>query len=470
MNKRNGHFLQKFFYPESVAVVGVTTKKERPNHFLVPNLINLGYTGKIYPVNPNATEMFGLKVYPSVSSIEDDVDFAVISVAYNRVLDVVKDCIAKQVKCIAITAGGFSETGVDGKRIQDEILRLVKANGIRVMGPNTLSPINSENNFAVGFGSIKRLSRGGLSMVFQSGLYQPRLNWLLSSFGLRLNKLIDLGNKMDITEVDALEYLAQDPNTKVIAIHMESIAGDAKKLIKLLRETTRKKPVIILKSGRTAAGARAASSHTGAIMKSSDTVINAVLKQTGVIRAQGLDEFFDFAKAFEYLPPLKNNRISIGVFSGGEGVITVDACQNNGLNLAEMSNETKEKLRAILPPWSEIPTNPFDHGVSFQFHDFMETWEILLNALIDDPNVDCFAAQTWAISSAIVEPLVQLFAKVAKKGKPIVTYLADPETGTEMARGFEANGIPVFPSAERAVKALAALYRYYKMRSVLTKE
>ena len=338
------------------------------------------------------------------------------------------------------------------------------------MGPNTLSPINSENNFAVGFGSIKRLSRGGLSMVFQSGLYQPRLNWLLSSFGLRLNKLIDLGNKMDITEVDALEYLAQDPNTKVIAIHMESIAGDAKKLIKLLRETTREKPVIILKSGRTIAGARAASSHTGAIMKSSDTVINAVLKQTGVIRAQGLDEFFDFAKAFEYLPPLKNNRISIGVFSGGEGVITVDACQNNGLNLAEMSNETKEKLRAILPPWSEIPTNPFDHGVSFQFHDFMETWEILLNALIDDPNVDCFAAQTWAISSAIVEPLVQLFAKVAKKGKPIVTYLADPETGTEMARGFEANGIPVFPSAERAVKALAALYRYYKMRSVLTKE
>ena len=470
MSKRNSHFLEKFFYPESVAVVGATTNKKSVNYYLVPNLVRLGYAGKIYPVNLNATEMFGLKAYPDVKSIEGDVDFVAISVPYTQALDVVKDCIAKKVKCITIIAGGFSEAGAGGKRAQEEILSLVKTNGIRVVGPNALSPINTANNFAIGFGPIKWLPRGGLTFIFQSGLYQTRFNWLLSSFGLRLAKLIDLGNKMDITEVDVLEYLAQDSSTKVVAMHMESIAGDASKFTRLLRQVAREKPVIVLKSGRTEAGARAASSHTGAIIRSSDKVVDVALKQAGAIRAQGLDEFFDLAKAFEYLPPLKNNRIAVACFSGGEGVVTVDSCQVNGLTLAELSQETQEKLRAIFPPWGDIPVNPLDTGVCFQFHDFMETWEILLNTLIDDPNVDCLAVQTVAFSPPTVEHLVKLFSEIVKRGKPVVTWLGDPLTGAEMAREFEANGMPVFSSSERAVKALAALYHYYKARNGLPAE
>jgi len=468
MTGDNHHFLEKFFYPESVAVVGASNNKMKPNYYLVANLVNLNYPGKIYPVNPNEKEIFGLKAYPDVASIDGPVDLVVISVPYDKTLGVVKECVARKMKRITIIAGGFSESGPGGAGIQDEILSLITENGIRVVGPNALSPINTENNFSVAFGNVYKLPRGGLAFVFQSGLYQPRFNWLVSNFNLGLSKLIDLGNKMDITEVDALEYLAADPETKVIAIHLESIAGDAGRFMELIKQTTLRKPVIVLKSGRTEAGAKAASSHTGAIARSSDIVFDTALKQAGAIRAQGLDDFFDMSKAFQYLPPLRQNRIALSMFSGGEGVIATDACQLNGFTLAELSPDTRKKLRTIFPPWGDIPVNPFDHGVSLQFHDFVKGWEVLLHALVDDPNVDCLAIQSWAVSSSIAEQIVKLFSRVVSKGKPIVTWLANPAREEKMADKLDGIGVPVFPSAERAIRALAAVYRYYSRRNELS--
>ena len=472
MSNTKQHFLDLFFYPESVAVVGASRNIMSPNYFLVANLVKLGFPGRVYPVNPNSEEIMGLKAYPNLRSIPGEVDLAVISVPARATLGVVRDCVAKKVKAIVIIAGGFSEIGEEGKRIQEEILTLIRENGIRAVGPNALSPVNTANNFIIGFGPVEEMPRGGLSFIFQSGLYQPRLNWLLHEFNLRLNKLIDLGNKMDINEVDALEYLAQDEATKVIAIHLESIAGDARKFMHLLKETSREKPVIVLKSGRTAAGARVASSHTGAIIRSSDTVFDTALRQSGAIRVEGLDEFFDLAKAFEYLPLPKGNRVAISSFSGGEGVIATDFSQRYGLTLAELTPETQSRLRRIFPPW-EVPVNPFDIGLATQFHPGEDTIGVLVDAFSQDPNVDCLAIQMTGMNPRVVdvafqesaEKLVRLFSQVTSKGKAVVLWLASSAGGNDsLTKALESSRIPVYPSAERVVRALGALCRYALLR------
>ena len=466
MSNRKRHFLDLFFYPESVAVVGASRNPSVFNFNLVSNLVKLKFPGKIYPVNPGAEEIVGLKAYPDLKSIEGDIDLAVISVPASKALGIVRDCVAKRVKGITIIAGGFSESGTKGGRVQDEIFSLLRKNGIRAIGPNALGPINTRNNFIIAFSSAKELPRGGLSFIFQSGLYEPRLNWLLSDFNLYLNKLIDLGNKMDINEVDALEYLAQDEDTKVIAMHMESIAGDARVFMQLLKDISKEKPVVVLKSGRTAAGAKAASSHTGAIIKSSDVIFDVALKQSGAIRAQGLDEFFDLAKIFEYLPPLRKNRVALSIFAGGEGVVAADSCQLNGLTLAELSPKTYSKLRSVFPPW-ELPVNPFDMGVSAQFHNTLNSHRVLLDALIDDPNVDCLVIQTGGPLSVDSEQLIKWFSEAIKRGKPVVACATDPGQEREAIQQLESNRIPVYPSAERAIKALSALYQYHTMHNGL---
>ena len=445
MSNGKRHFLDLFFHPGSLAIVGVSRNPSSPNFHLVSNLVKLKFPGKVYPVNPNAEELAGLKAYPDLKSIEGDIDLAIISVPANQVPDIVRDCIAKKVKAVSIITGGFSETGDNGKGLQGEILNLLRENGIRAIGPNALSPVNTANNFIISFSSIEKMTRGTLSFIFQSGLYDPMLNWFFSDRNLNISKLIDLGNKMDISEVDALEYLAQDPETKVIAMHLESIAGDARKFMRLLKDTTKEKPVIVLKSGRTAAGAKAASSHTGAIIKSSDAVFDVALKQSGAIRAQGLDEFFDLAKIFEYLSPLKNNRIAIATGSGGEGVITTDCSQLNGFTLAELNPETRSNLRSIYPPW-DIPPNPLDTGVCGQFNKEIDVNSAFLDILVDDLNVDCFVMRVSGGSRTGQNQFVKSSSEVIKKGKHIATWVIDPVKERPVIDEVESNRVPVYPS------------------------
>ncbi len=459
MSNGKSHFLDLFFYPKSVAVVGASRNPNTGNFRLVSNLVNLKFPGKIYPVNPNAEEIMGLKAYPDLMSIEEDIDLAVVSVPASKTPDIVRDCVAKKVKGVVLVAGGFSDAGSKGRGVQDEMLSLLRENGIRAIGPNASGPINTRNNFVMNLGLVEKLSQGHLSFIFQSGLYVPRLSWFFSGFHLYLSKLIDLANKMDINEVDALEYLAQDEDTKVIAMHLESVAGDARAFMRILKDTTKEKPVIVLKSGRTVAGAKAASSHTGAIIKSSDTIFDVALKQSGAIRVQGLDEFFDLAKIFEYLPPLKKNRIAVASISGGEGVMATDFCHFNGFTMAELSPETHNHFRSFFPPW-DIPVNPLDTTPCGQFNPGIDVNSIFLQTLADDPNVDCVAMN---LTAPRIEPanLVKLATEVVKKGKHLVMWTMDPSQGREMIEQMESNRIPVYPSVERAIKALSALYRYH---------
>jgi len=468
MSSVKQHFMDSFLYPKSVAVVGATRDERVMSYNLLANLIEQRFNGAVYPVNPNTVEILGLKAYPNLKSIEGDVDLAVVAVSAKIVPSVIKDCVDKGVKAVAIVSGGFAEIGEEGKRMQDEVFRLLKGNGIRAIGPNALSPINTENHLAISFHLIEKMTRGKVSFIFQSGVYEPRLNWLLSSFNLGISKLIDLGNKMDINEVEVLDYLARDPDTAVIAMHMESITGDARVFMNLMRDTTIKKPVVVLKSGRTEAGAKAASSHTGAVIKSSDVVFDTALKQSGAIRAQSLEGFFDLAKVFEYLPPLKGNRIVVSSGSGGLGVLAADLCHSSGLDMAQLSDNTYKKLRSVYPPW-DISGNPFDTGVCFNFHEVTEVYEVLLGALANDPNVDCLAIEVLAGPLLDPDKLAEVASVVVKSGKPMVMWVPDmgQKNAPEIIQHLESKRVPVFPSAERAIKAISGLYQYELLRNRL---
>lgn len=453
------HFLDTFFNPHGVAVVGASRNPLKISHNLLANLVNLKYEGPVYPVNPGVPDMLGIKTFPRLQSIEQPVDLVVCGVPATASLDVIKDCVEKRVKAVVVVAGGFSETGEQGRALQAEIARLLRENGIRAIGPNSLSPINTRNHFLVGFSLHEALRKGGASFIFQSGLYEPRLDWIMGHFHLGLNKLIDLGNKMDVNEVEALAYLADDPETTVIALHLESIAGDAREFFRVLKEASAKKPVVVLKSARTPSAAKAASSHTGAIATGNSLVFDAALRQTGAVRAQTLEEFFDFTKAFEYFSPLRlrGNRIAVATFPGGEAVLTTDVCEQWGFTPAKAGGATFTRLQAVAGPWPLNP-NPFDLGVSSQFNDPRKVYRVLLEALTGDEGVDCLAVEIEPGNMESLDGVFEPLLRARERGKPLTVWpIESLRQDRASIHWIEAHHIPVYPTGERAVKALAAL-------------
>ena len=466
--KAKSHFLDYFFYPDSIAIVGATNNQLSLNFHLFDNLVKFKFPGRIYPVNPNTSEVGGIKAYPDLGAIDDPIDLVVSAVPAESTLDVVKACVKKKVKGVVLVSGGFSETGGDGAKMQDTIAALLKENGIRATGPNTLSPINCYHNLLISFHTTDYLRPGKVSFIFQSGMYDPRINWLLNSLRLGVSKVLDLGNKMDINDVDALEYLAQDETTEIIAVHMETIKGDSKRFVQILKETTRKKPVIILKSGRTAAGAKAAMSHTASIVKENDNIVESVFRQTGVIRAQNLDELFNFVKGFDYIGTIKGNRCFIATFTGGEGIIAADLCEQRGFELSEQSPEMVNSLKGIFPPW-DIPVNPLDLGVCVQFHEPEKMYNILFKAIAENGNVDYLLIHSPSIG--FLEPseeIFRLFTSVKERGIAIAVWNIRMDNRlSPVVEKFESYSIPVFASAAEAINVLSAVYRYSKYRSSL---
>ncbi len=461
MEKEHDHFLHKFLYPESVAIVGATRNPLRPNHNILANLVNLGFQGKVYPVNPETAEILGLKTYPDLKSIDGPIDLAVLAVPYHLTPGLLRECLEKGIKRVTIVAGGFSETGEAGKKVQKEMAALLQQSGVRAIGPNALSPINTSTNFAISFFPLQQLKAGGLSLIFQSGLYEPRLDWLFSDFNLHLCKLIDLGNKMDINEVDALTYLSRDPQTRVIGIHLESIEGNGREFLSLVREVSQRKHVVVLKSGRTDAGAKMATSHTGVIVRGNDLIFNSALKQAGAFRAQDIEEFFDITRALERFGPLllKGTRLAIATLPGGEAVVVTDLCQQSGFSLSPLTEETRKKLKPVFPPW-DISGNPFDLGVSLQFHDPRKVYYTLVEALVEDPNVDAIAIQLPPRALNVPREFFQVFARALRAQKPIALWLPGVPSGRhEVLEWLEDQHVVVFPSPEKTLKALLALHR-----------
>ncbi len=472
--RKADHFLEHFFSPKSVAIVGATNNTFKMNFCIMQNLVNLDFQGQVYPVNPSEDEIFGIRAFASLRDIPEAVDLVVSAVPASKTMDIVRDCDGIGVKHLVIITGGFSEGGKEGQKLHDEIAAFIKEKGIRVLGPNTLSPVNTKNHLAISFNPIKKMRCGGLSFAFQSGFYEPKINWILSHMGI--NKMLDMGNKMDINEVDTLRYLYDDTDTKVIAMHIESLKGNGRDFFDLLKSVSKEKPTIILKAGKTPAGSRAAASHTGSLARENDVIFDSMIKQASAIRAQNLDDFFDLAKAFEFLPLPQGNRLAIITLSGGEGVMATDACELNGLKLASLSKDTHQKIKKIFPPW-EIPLNPFDAGVCMEFHlsDLILFFQIL-TAIPQDENVDGTIMQMppnlfdallttpnrpQNLKGSLKEQFVQWLISIKEYGKPFALWCTTMDSQEmELVERLEASSVPVFHSSERAIKTFSAMCRY----------
>jgi acyl-CoA synthetase (NDP forming) len=472
--KKTDHFLEHFFHPESVAVVGATNNTFKMNFRILQNLMDLDFKGRIYPVNPGAKEISGIRAFAGLKDIPDKVHLVVSAVPASKTMDIVKDCADIGVKHLVIITGGFSEGGAEGHALHEGMAAFTREKGIRVLGPNSLSPVNTANRLAISFHPITKMRRGGLSFAFQSGFYDPKINWIFSHMGV--NKMLDMGNKMDINEVDALTYFSEDEDTKVIAMHMESLKGDPHEFFALLKSVAKKKPTIILKAGRTPAGSKAAASHTGSLAGENDLIFDGMVKQTCAVRAQNMDEFFDLAKSFEFLTLPKGKQLAIITVSGGEGVMATDSCGMHGLEPAALGPDTYQRLKSIFPPW-EIPLNPFDIGVCMQFHlsDLISFFQAL-TAIAQDENVDCTIMQMPSnflasvsnnpdlpenMTATLREQFVQWLISVKEYGKPFALWCSTMDRQEmELVEMLEARSLPVFQSSDRAVQAFSAMYRY----------
>jgi acyl-CoA synthetase (NDP forming) len=457
--------LKYFFEPEGVAAIGASRDPIKYGHSLLKNLIDLGFKGKIYPVNPKADEILGLKTYPRVDLIDHEVDLAIILVPATSVPQVIRECAKKRVKGAVICSSGFRESGEPGRKLEEETVRIAKESGIRIIGPNTTGILNTSNNFTTSFVPLPRLQKGNVAFIAQTGLLAAAAFWwIISTQPFDVSKVVGLGNKCDVDDAEVLEYLAEDKDTKVIAIYMEGVK-DGQNLIRTIKKVTKHKPVIILKSGKSQSGVRASYSHTGSVAVR-DEIFNAMCKQTGAIRAsEGFEELFDLTKTFALQPLPKGNRVAIITVTGAGGVMAADECEKHGLELATLSEKTLNFIKDYMPSWAKA-SNPLDIEPLFETVGPADSVRIPLEVMLEDPGVDSIAILFVAVPRLIPvfdmkNILKQVLDRHYMQKKPIATHLIGfGETVASWTTTLEEEGILVFPSIERSIRALGALWKY----------
>lgn len=443
--------LRGLLYPKSIAVIGASNTKGKLGWNVFYNLLTHGYQGKLYPVNPKAKEVQGVKAYQSVSEIPDEIDTAIVLVPAPQTPEVVEECGKAKAKYVIIESAGFGELGEEGKVIEAELKKIIRKYGIRLLGPNCSGIINTHCGVVESIGVVEELGKGNVGLIAQAGVYSAGYLW-----GLR--KIIDfgiiatIGNQLDLTETDLLLALGEDENINVICMYLENIKG-GRRFLEIAKKVTAKKPVIVLKTGRTEEGKRAALSHT-ASLAGSDEVYTAVFKQVGIIRAKHNDHMFALVRAFSKQPLPKTEGVFIITYAGSLGVAAADAVALNGLHLAQLSEELKKELRKVLPEYVNT-YNPVDFTFTQTPDQVKETVEIAKKS----PEVGSFVivVQTEKLRSYI-EPL----RSIDFEGRPVVVVCAVKEFVMEEVIQMEKAGIPVYSTSEEAVEVLATMYNYYK--------
>ncbi len=454
--------LDFFFNPQSVAVVGASRNPAKVGYALLRNL-KLFYRGRLYPINPHADEILGLKCYPNLKSVPDDIDVAVIAVPAPKVLDVAEDAGQKGVKGLIVISGGFKEVGPEGAKLESRLVEIIKKYGMRLIGPNCVGvyvPKTGMNTLFLPPEKQGFPKHGFIAFISQSGAFGSAvLDWAAMR-GIGISKFVSYGNKADVSDDELLYYFRDDPDTKVILMYIECVE-DGRKFFRALRGVTPYKPVVILKSGRTEAGARAAASHTGALA-GSDVVYNAAFKQAGVVRAYGMEDLFDIAIALGLQPPARGDRVAVLTVGGGSGVMAADALSDLGLKVPRLSSNTIEKLRRVLLPIAS-PYNPIDVTGSATDEHLVEAVEILLRS----NEVDVIMWLPYYITPGITGELNKKFLdRVRKVMKeldyvvPIVGVATGGKYTAKYAKEAEDMGIPMYLSPERAAKAIKALVSY----------
>ena len=383
----------QYFYPDSICIVGASSKPKSLGYELTKSVKQYGYTGDLALVNPKAEEILGFKCYPTISSIDYRIDLAIVMVPKQFVEETIKELITKKVQAIILITAGFKETGKEGAEAEKRILQLIRDSNARMVGPNCMGIINALSSIKMNATFVAEEPKTG-SMAFcsQSGAIGAAVLNSLRETDIRFGQFISVGNKADVNENDLLEYWQNCDDVKVITYYLESFV-DGEKFIKYFIDDIITKPVVVLKGGRTSSGIKAASSHTGAL-GGSDKVVDAILNQFGIIRADDLNDMFNTAKGFEDFPTPKGNRVAVVTNAGGPAILTVDTLEKNNLALAELSLETKLSLKDIVHPEGSV-NNPVDLLPGGTAEQFKAVNEIL----VADKNVN-------AVISIFVEPIM----------------------------------------------------------------
>ena len=445
--------LTPFFKPQGVAILGASSKPNKLSYGILENLLKYNYQGGIYPVNPNAQEILGVKVYPELAQVPDPVDLAVIVLPVGMTLDTMQACAQRGIKAVIIITGGFREVGGEGAEIERKTLAFAREHGMRVIGPNCVGTMDMRSGLNTTF--IKGMPpRGPIAFISQSGAVCGGVVDLILESEVGFSHFASLGNEMDVSEADMLAYFGDDPDVKVIAVYLEGVQNGAR-FIEEARRVSRIKPIVMLKAGRNNAGARAVSSHTGSLA-GSYAAYQAVFSQTGVLEVETLAELFNVAWALGTQKLPEGKRVAIATNAGGAAALLADNLSANGAELAELSVDTQTRLRSKLNPSAQV-ANPVDILGGAEPADYL--WS--LEQMMRDENVDVLAPVL--VPQALVDPLgvAQAWAQAAgQTDKTMLTCLMG-ERSVRAARAFlNRTGVPVYQFPDQVGPVLRAMRAY----------
>ncbi|MBI4020127.1 MAG: CoA-binding protein [Candidatus Aenigmarchaeota archaeon] len=451
--------LDYFFSPKSVAVIGASRDPQKIGHVVFRNFIEGKFKGRLYPVNPNAAELFGHRCYPGIMQIRDRIDLAIITIPALLVPEALEQCGRKSIPAVIIISAGFKEIG--DMELEDKIKKIIKKYHMRAMGPNclgVLDPYSEVDTFFLPRYKLERPGPGNIAFISQSGaLGSVTLDWMAMK-NYRISKFISYGNAADIDEADLIEYLAEDDKTRVICCYFEGIAR-GRRFFEIAKKISKRKPVIVLKGGVTEAGTKAVSSHTGSLAGEA-AVYASMFRQAGMLQAYDIEQIFDFARVLSTQPIPKGDRTQIITNGGGFGVLTTDWMVKNGLPLAKMGAKYLDKIKKVSPPYVALK-NPIDlTGDADE-----ERYRVALQAAMEDPAVDIITLIVLLQIPTLTADIVDTIAEFSnRREKPLIVISAGGRYTEVLKKSLEDFGIPTFSYPERAAEAIKALCIYAKTR------
>jgi len=438
--------LNAVFNARNVAVVGASENPDKKGYQVLSNIIDGGFRGEIYPINPKSNEILGIQCYSTLSAVPDDIDLVVVIIPAKFVPDVMRQSAEKHAKGALIISGGFREIG--NVELEQEVMQIANENNIAVIGPNCQGINYTPNHLCATWPLMT--SQGSMAIIAQSGTIGAAMAGWAEEDAIGFTSVVALGNKSGVGEIELLDYFADDSATKVIALNIEGVA-DGTLFIETAKRALAKKPVVVLKPGRTTRGAEAAASHTKSIA-GSDQIFDAVCRQIGLIRAEGIAEFYDFAKILGMLTKPAGNRLMVITSSGGSGILAADTADDLGILIEKPEQAIIEQLRTVLPNQCVL-SNPLDLTGDATAQRYLDALEVV----VQSETVDAYLV----IFGDPIEHAAETIAKIrSMTSKPILAaFLGGGEVQKREVPLLNVAGVPVFPTPERAVRALGALLR-----------
>src|SRR5688500_10824118 len=452
MNQKPIGRLDPILSPQSIAVIGASRAPNTIGHQIVRNLIDHGFTGPVFPVNPNAASVCSIPCAPSVADLSIAPDLAVIAVPAARVIDVAKQCGASGVQALVVISAGFREIGGEGVALEQELVDTVRRYGMRMVGPNCMGVLNTDPAVSMNATFAPTMPPAGtFAFMSQSGALGLSVLDYAQEYGIGISQFVSVGNKPDVSGNDLLMQWAMDPKVEVILMYVENF-GNPRRFLEIASRVTRSKPIVALKSGRSRIGARAAATHTGALA-ASDLAVDALLAQAGVLRASSMEELFDIAIAFGAQARPRSRRTAVLTNAGGPGILAADAMAANDLELPELAADTVRKLSAVLPVEASLK-NPLDMIASAQ----PASYRVALEALLADPGIDAavaiFVPPMGVRQEDVAEAIVAAAATAPEK--PVVAVLMGRKGLPQGKSELRLAGIPAYIFPESAARGLAA--------------